>query len=92
MKYRSHYQTRYLDSISDDSNPKQVLIDENNRAYGVQYYQHGQYRTATASKEVILSSGSIQSAKLLMLSGIGPKDHLEELGVILIMWILYWFC
>jgi len=34
-----------------------------------------------ANKEVILSAGSIGSAQLLMLSGIGPKDHLTEMGI-----------
>ena len=34
-----------------------------------------------ARKEVILSGGAINSPQLLMLSGVGPKDHLNSLGV-----------
>ena len=34
-----------------------------------------------ASREVLVSAGTINSAKLLMLSGIGPADHLTSLGI-----------
>lgn len=58
-----------------------VLINEKNRTYGVEYTRNNQSKRVYCSKEVILSAGTIDSAKLLMLSGIGPKDHLEELGI-----------
>ncbi|KAF2855887.1 GMC oxidoreductase [Plenodomus tracheiphilus IPT5] len=38
-------------------------------------------RAATAKKEVILCGGSIDTPKLLLLNGIGPKDELEALGI-----------
>lgn len=34
-----------------------------------------------ARREVILAAGSIGSAQLLMISGIGPRDHLQEMGI-----------
>lgn len=62
-----------------------VLIDnESKEAYGVQYdYKGGQY-TARAAKEVIVSGGAINSPQLLILSGVGPKEELEELEIPLV--------
>lgn len=50
-------------------------------AYGVELIKGDTKYFVRASKEVILSAGSIGSAQLLMLSGIGPKDHLTEMGI-----------
>ena len=43
--------------------------------------RRGAPRTARAEREVILAAGSIGSPQLLLLSGIGPADHLREVGV-----------
>lgn len=40
--------------------------------------------TAYAKLEIILSAGSIQTPQLLMLSGVGPKEHLNKMGIPLI--------
>ncbi|KAI5634285.1 GMC oxidoreductase domain-containing protein [Phthorimaea operculella] len=59
-----------------------IMIDPVTKtAIGVQYYKNGAYYSVYARKEVILSSGSLNSPKLLMLSGIGPKDHLLSLDL-----------
>ncbi|KAJ8985231.1 hypothetical protein NQ317_018260 [Molorchus minor] len=50
-------------------------------AYGVKYARNKRYHTAVATKEVIVCAGGLNSPQLLMLSGIGPKEHLEELGI-----------
>ncbi|MEG6507648.1 choline dehydrogenase [Methyloligella sp. 2.7D] len=57
------------------------VIVSGNRAAGVAYEHRGKIRTAHAAKEVILSGGAINSPQLLMLSGIGPADHLREMGI-----------
>lgn len=58
-----------------------VLI-ENGCATGVEFlYNDTTKMTAYATKEVILSAGSIASAQLLLLSGIGPKKHLNQLNI-----------
>lgn len=51
------------------------------RVVGVHYRQHGQASQAMAGCEVILCAGAIQSPQLLQLSGIGPRQLLEDLGV-----------
>lgn len=59
-----------------------VLLDGGKRAIGVQYVNEaGDTCVAKASREVILSAGAINSPQLLMLSGIGDRDHLESVGV-----------
>lgn len=67
--------------IVTEARVTKILIDEKKRAHGVVYVKHGVYRTVHATKEVVLSAGTIDSAKLLMLSGIGPRDHLAEIGI-----------
>jgi choline dehydrogenase-like flavoprotein len=51
------------------------------RATGVEYEKAGQLLSATAEREVILCGGAFNTPQLLMLSGIGPADHLREMGV-----------
>jgi choline dehydrogenase len=58
-----------------------VLINERNETYGVEYVRHGENKIAYATKEVILSAGAIGSPKILMQSGIGPREDLENVGV-----------
>ncbi|GBP43989.1 Glucose dehydrogenase [Eumeta japonica] len=67
--------------ISINTFVEKVLIDGKKRAYGVKVSKKGQERIVRANREVILSAGSIQSPQLLMLSGIGPAQHLEEIGI-----------
>lgn len=50
-------------------------------ATGVTYYRHGLTKLARATKEIILSTGAVMTPKLLMNSGIGPREHLEEIGI-----------
>ena len=57
-----------------------VLL-EKGRAVGIEFEIHGRMQRITAHKEVIVSASSINSPKLLMLSGIGPADHLKENGI-----------
>jgi choline dehydrogenase len=51
------------------------------RATGVEYRAGGRVHTVHATREVVLSGGAVNSPQLLMLSGIGPGDHLREVGI-----------
>lgn len=54
---------------------------EDGRATSVDFKVDGNAKNARARREIILSSGTIGSPRLLMLSGIGPADHLKSVGV-----------
>lgn len=60
------------------------IVFEGGRAAGVTYRSQGREETARAEAEVILAAGAIGSPQLLMLSGIGPADHLREQGIFVI--------
>ncbi|HEY0761241.1 MAG TPA: GMC family oxidoreductase [Pyrinomonadaceae bacterium] len=72
-----------------------ILFDDSNRAIGVEYLkgqrlyrahvrpseETGELRRMYASREVILAGGTFNTPQLLMLSGIGPRDVLEDHGI-----------
>ncbi|WP_432572384.1 GMC family oxidoreductase [Kineococcus sp. SYSU DK005] len=57
-----------------------VLL-ERGRATGVAFLRGGAEHVVRAEREVVLCGGAVNSPQLLMLSGIGPADHLREVGV-----------
>jgi choline dehydrogenase-like flavoprotein len=57
------------------------IVIENGRATGVEYQQPDGTHIARANREVIVSGGAIGSPQVLMLSGIGPADHLRTHGI-----------
>lgn len=60
------------------------LVIEGGRAAGVTYRHAGREEAARAEAEVILAAGAVGSPQLLMLSGIGPADHLRDRGIYVI--------
>ena len=59
-----------------------VIIDHNTKqARGVKFMRKGQVFQTYARKEVILSGGTVNTPQILMLSGIGPDQHLQHLGI-----------
>ncbi|MEY2953689.1 MAG: hypothetical protein RLZZ401_1776 [Pseudomonadota bacterium] len=57
------------------------LLLEQRRVVGVEYSQGGELKQLKAAREVLLCAGAFQSPQILMLSGIGPKEHLQQTGV-----------
>lgn len=57
------------------------VVFEDGRAIGVEVARGGRVEVIKANKEVVLSASSLNSPKLLMLSGIGPAQHLAEHGI-----------
>ncbi|XP_076077863.1 glucose dehydrogenase [FAD, quinone]-like isoform X1 [Mytilus galloprovincialis] len=66
--------------ISINTMATKILI-ENRKAIGLEVIKNNRKVQVYANKEVILSGGAINSPVLLMLSGVGPKDHLHNLGI-----------
>ncbi|KPJ02521.1 Glucose dehydrogenase [acceptor] [Papilio xuthus] len=68
--------------ILKDTLVTEVIFDENNNAVGVKVKtQDGAILCLVARKEVILSAGAFRSPQLLMLAGIGPREHLADLKI-----------
>ncbi len=85
---RTSTATAFLDPIRGRRNLKIVtgatarrLVMEGRRAVGVEVEVNGESRVERAGREVIVSASTFNSAKLLMLSGIGPADHLRDHGI-----------
>ena len=57
------------------------VIFEDKQAVGVAYEKDGVEHTVMARQEIILSGGAFGSPKVLMLSGIGPAEHLQAHGI-----------
>ena len=57
------------------------ILLERKKAVGVEYLQGGELKQLKAHREVLLCAGALQSPQLLMLSGIGPKAHLLDVGL-----------
>lgn len=69
-------------TVTTSASVRRVVL-EGSRATGVEYVLPGEtaVRTARASREVVLSGGTIGSPTVLLRSGVGPAGHLRDVGV-----------
>jgi choline dehydrogenase len=87
-KRRSDAKRAYLDPLGHDRRLTIVtrarvdrIIVENGRAVGVSYTVEGEPHEVRPAREVLVAAGTYNSAKLLMLSGLGPADHLRDFQI-----------
>ncbi|XP_058447542.1 glucose dehydrogenase [FAD, quinone]-like [Malaya genurostris] len=68
--------------VKANSRVTKILIDPNSKmAYGVTYSKNFRNYDVHVTKEVIVAAGSINTPQLLMLSGVGPAEHLKNIKV-----------
>lgn len=88
-QHRSSSQTSFLDYAMQTTSIKvythtlarQILFTDNKTANGVLVQSGSKNYTLSVRKEVILSAGAFQSPQMLMISGIGPKETLQQYGI-----------
>ena len=67
-------------TIRTGANVRRILM-QGKRAIGVEYDQNGKTHSEFAAREVLLSASTFNSAKILMLSGVGPAEQLRKHGI-----------
>ncbi|KAK9308520.1 hypothetical protein QLX08_001511 [Tetragonisca angustula] len=68
--------------VALEAHVTKILIEPSSKtAYGVEFVREGETLRVHAKKEVIVSAGAVNSPQLLMLSGIGPTEHLSQHGI-----------
>jgi choline dehydrogenase len=90
-KRRSDAKKAFLDPLVGDRRLTIVtharvdkIMIENGRAVGVHYTVEGEPHEARAGREILVGAGTYNTAKLLMLSGLGPADHLRDFQIAVI--------
>ncbi len=58
-----------------------IRFSSDARAEAVEFERDGSLESIQARREIVLCAGALETPKLLMLSGIGPAEHLRELGI-----------
>ncbi|OQR69219.1 glucose dehydrogenase-like, partial [Tropilaelaps mercedesae] len=80
------YAARHRPNLHILTNAKVLkLLLEERHCFGVLFRFRGRIQAVHATREVVLSAGAINSPQILMLSGIGPAQHLYSLGIPVVM-------
>lgn len=68
-------------TVQTNAKVYKVIFNDARQAIGVDVVVHGRLQRFMATKEIILCAGALETPKLLMLSGVGPRQHLESMGI-----------
>ncbi|XP_072939105.1 glucose dehydrogenase [FAD, quinone]-like [Epargyreus clarus] len=77
----NHKRRKNLHILTEARATKIIIEPQTKRAYAVEYIKNNIKHTVRCRREIILSAGPIASPQLLMLSGVGPQEHLQTLGI-----------
>ncbi|KAI5642505.1 GMC oxidoreductase domain-containing protein [Phthorimaea operculella] len=76
IRFRPNFKVTKFSTVT------KLLINPNTKiVYGVEFIKRNKRIRVKARREVVLSAGTIGSAQILMLSGVGPAKHLQEVGI-----------
>lgn len=67
--------------VETGAHAHRLVLDDRRRVVAVEYAAGGALRTARVRREAIVCAGALESPKLLMLSGIGPREQLRRHGI-----------
>ncbi|XP_022116190.2 glucose dehydrogenase [FAD, quinone]-like [Pieris rapae] len=76
-----HKRRKNMHILTDARVTKIIIEPQSKRAYAVDFIKNNVKTTVRCRREIILSAGPIASPQLLMLSGVGPEEHLKTLGI-----------
>jgi choline dehydrogenase len=68
-------------TVLSGARARRVRFDADRVARSVEFEQGGQLRVVHVDREIVLSAGALETPKLLMLSGIGPREELQRHGI-----------
>ena len=71
--------------IESGARARKIIVNNEIRAAAVEYDRNGATLSIRVKREVLVCAGALETPKLLMLSGIGPREEIESLGIPLVL-------
>jgi choline dehydrogenase len=71
--------------IEAGARARRIVVDNEMRAAAIEYERNGATFSVRVKRELLVCAGALETPKLLMLSGIGPREEIEPLGIPLVL-------